>query len=72
MGDFSLLDNEESDVFIENDNQLRNQKKLLRKKESKYQLNPSESLMKEINVLRCNIKEYTNKDLLPAKVNIKN
>ena len=72
MGDFSLLENEESDVFIENDNQLRNQKKLLRKKESKYQLNPSESLMKEINILQCNIKEYTNRNSSPAKVPVKN
>jgi len=71
MGNFSLLENEESDVFIENDNQLRNQKKLLQKKEIKYQLNPSESLRKEIDILQCNIKEYTNRNLSPAKVNIK-
>ena len=72
MGNFSLLENEESDVFIENDNQLRNQNKLLRKKEAKYQLNPSESLRREIDILKCNINEYINRNLSPAKVNIKN
>lgn len=58
---------DEEDVII-SDNQCRNKKKLLQKKIDKYEKNPSIELLKNIKILKCNIREYENRNVVYKKV----
>lgn len=58
MNKFNVLNEEEVDITIETDNQLRNQKKKLKRKNKQYEFNPSESLKIEIDRLQIIITEY--------------
>ena len=58
MNTFSFLPEERDNDEIKNDNQLRNKKQKLQKKIKKYQDNPSDDLLEEINILKIEIREY--------------
>ena len=57
MNTFTFLPEENDNYEINNDNQLRNKKKKLQKK-IKRQDNPTDDLLKEINILKIDIREY--------------
>jgi len=69
MNTFSFLPEEKDNYEIQNDNQLRNKKKKLQKKIKRYRDIPSEYLLKEINMLEIEIREYeeSKKTYFPKK-----
>lgn len=67
MNNYCFLKDETPDVTIESDNQLRNKKKLLKKKQEKFKLNPSENLTTEIATLASSIEEYKNRNSVSLK-----
>lgn len=69
MNTFSLLQVEEDkdEITITNDNQYRNKKKLLQKKIDKYENNSSPELLKSVNILKCEIREYENRNVVYKK-----
>jgi len=64
---FSSLGQETTDKVLKNDRELRNTYKKHKKKKQKYDLNPSEDLLKEINILEILIKEYVDSQKGPQK-----
>lgn len=58
MNTFSFLPEENDNYEIKNDNELRNKKKKLQKKIKRYQDNPTDDLLREINILKIDIREY--------------
>ena len=64
---FSSLGQETTDRELKNDRELRNTYKKHKKKQQKYELNPSEDLLREINILEILIKEYVDSQKGPQK-----
>ena len=57
---FSSLRQETTDSELKNDKELRNTNKKLKRKGQKYEHNPSDDLLKEMNILETLISEYEN------------
>jgi len=55
---YEVLDEDDVDNEINNDKELRNIRKKLKKKEDKLKLNPSNTIISEINLLKTLINEY--------------
>ena len=64
---FSSLGQETTDSELKNDKELRNTNKKLKKKLQKYEHNPSDDLLREINILEILIKEYVDSQKGPQK-----
>ena len=64
---FSSLGQETTDSELKNDKELRNTNKKLKKKRQKYKHNPSDDLLREINILETLIREYEGSRQNPQK-----
>jgi len=64
---FSSLGQETTDSELKNDKELRNTNKKLKKKRQKYEHNPSDDLLREINTLETLIREYEGSRQNPQK-----
>lgn len=64
---FYSLGQETTDSELKNDKELRNTNKKLKKKRKKYEHNPSDDLLREINILETLIREYEGSRQNPQK-----